>query len=235
MPPCLQPTIKIWVDGLKSSSVAVKRSAMAKLRLLVKNQSDNRALIGESNAIPAMIPLLQCSDPWTQEHTVIALLNLSLHEGNKALITNTRAIKSLVYVLKIGTETSKQKAACALLTLALVEENKSSIGACGAIPGTISAGVVKPLVVLVAKQGIGLAEKAMFVLSNLADGSVKGKEFAVLTLWQLCADCVRNRGLLIREGRIPPLVALSQTVDFSMIFSRRRKGFLKKKESQSII
>ena len=33
----------------------------------------------------------------------------------------------------------------------------------------------------------------------------------MLTLWQLCADCVRNRGLLVREGGIPPLVALSQT------------------------
>ncbi|KAL5573225.1 hypothetical protein UlMin_022822 [Ulmus minor] len=188
-----------------------------------------------------MIPLLQCSDLWTQEHTVTALLNLSLHEGNKALITNTGAIKSLVYVLKTGTETSKQKAACALLTLALVEENKSSIGACGAIPPLVSllingsmrgkkdalttlyklfsAGAVKPLVVLVAEQGTGLAEKAM------VDGSVKGKEFAVLTLWQLCADCVRNRGLLVREGGIPPLVALSQTGTTRAKHKRKLLGY----------
>ncbi|KAL5575884.1 hypothetical protein UlMin_017583 [Ulmus minor] len=265
-PEDLQPTVKICVDGLQSPSVAVKRSAAAKLRLLAKNRSDNRALIGESGAVPALIPLLRCSDPWTQEHAVTALLNLSLHEGNKALITNAGAIKSLVYVLKTGTETSKQNAACALLSLALVEENKSSIGACGAIPPlvsllingstrgkkdalttlyklcsvkqnkerAVSAGAVKPLVVLVAEQGTGLAEKAMVVLSSLAaiqegkfaiveegglaalveaieDGSVKGKEFAVLTLLQLCADCVRNRGLLVREGGIPPLAALSQT------------------------
>ena len=159
-PPCLQPTVKIWVDGLQSPSIAVKRSAAAKLRLLAKNQSDNSALIGESDAVPVMIPLLQCSDLWTQEHTVTALLNLSLHEGNKALITNTGAIKSLVYVLKTGTETSKQKAACALLTLALVEENKSSIGACGAIP---------PLV------------------SLLINGSTRGKKDALTTLYKLCS------------------------------------------------
>lgn len=42
------------------------------------------------------------------------------------------------------------------------------------------------------------------------DGWVKGKEFAVLTLLPLCADSVRNHGLLVREGAIPLLVSLSQ-------------------------
>ncbi|KAF7840539.1 U-box domain-containing protein 4 [Senna tora] len=265
-PEDLQPTVKICIDGLQSPSVAVKRSAAAKLRLLAKNRADNRALIGESGAVPALVPLLRCSDPWTQEHAVTALLNLSLHEDNKMLITNAGAIKSLIYVLKTGTETSKQNAACALLSLALVEENKSSIGASGAIPPlvsllltgssrgkkdalttlyklcsikpnkerAVSAGAVKPLVEMVAEQGTGMAEKAMVILNSLSgiqegkeaiveeggiaalveaieDGSVKGKEFAVLTLLQLCADNVRNRGLLVREGGIPPLVALSQT------------------------
>ncbi|KAI4298785.1 hypothetical protein L6164_032303 [Bauhinia variegata] len=265
-PEDLQPTVKICIDGLQSPSVAVKRSAAAKLRLLAKNRADNRALIGESGAVPALVPLLRCSDPWTQEHAVTALLNLSLHADNKMLITNAGAIKSLIYVLKTGTETSKQNAACALLSLALVEENKSSIGASGAIPPlvslllngsnrgkkdalttlyklssikpnkerAVSAGAVKPLVELVAEQGTGMAEKAMVVLNSLAgiqegkdaiveeggiaslveaieDGSVKGKEFAVLTLLQLCSDNLRNRGLLVREGGIPPLVALSQT------------------------
>ncbi|OMO64718.1 Armadillo [Corchorus olitorius] len=265
-PEDLQPTVKICIDGLQSPSIAVKRSAAAKLRLLAKNRADNRALIGESGAIPALIPLLRNSDPWTQEHAVTALLNLSLYEANKAPIINAGAIKSLVYVLKTGTETSKQNAACALLSLALIEENKSSIGACGAIPPlvsllmngssrgkkdalttlyklcsarqnkerAVSAGAVRPLVGMVGEQGTGMAEKAMVVLSSLAgieegreaiveeggiaalveaieDGSVKGKEFAVLTLLQLCADNIRNRGLLVREGGIPPLVALSQT------------------------
>lgn len=264
-PEDLQPTVKLCVDSLHSSSVAVKRSAAAKLRLLAKNRADNRALIGESGAIPVLIPLLRCTDPWTQEHAVTALLNLSLHEPNKVLITSSGAIKSLIYVLKTGTDTSKQNAACGLLSLALIDENKLSIGACGAIPplvcllinGTnrgkkdalttlyklcsvklnkeraISAGAVKPLVGLVGEQGNGLTEKAMVVLSLLTgidsgkeaiveeggiaalveaieDSSDKGREFAVLTLLQLCMDSVRNRGLLVREGGIPPLVALSQ-------------------------
>lgn len=265
-PEDLQPTVKLCVDGLQSSSIAVKRSAAAKLRLLAKNRADNRALIGESGAVPALIPLLNCSDPMTQEHAVTALLNLSLHESNKTVMTKSGAIKSLIYVLKTGTEISKQNAACALLSLALVDEYKLSIGACGAIPPlvallingsirgkkdalttlyklcsvplnkerAVSAGAVRPLVGLVVEQGTGLAEKAMVVLSSLAtievgqeaiieegglaalveaieDGSNKGKEFAVLTLLQLCLESVRNRGLLVREGGIPPLVALSQS------------------------
>nr|DAD41600.1 TPA_asm: hypothetical protein HUJ06_015923 [Nelumbo nucifera] len=98
----------------------------------------------------------------------------------------------------------------------------------------VSARAVKSLVVLIPEQGSGLAEKAMVVLNSLAaipegieaiaeegrnvvlveaieDGSMKGKEFAVLTLLQLCADNMRNIGLLVREGGIPPIVALSQT------------------------
>ncbi|KAI3718616.1 hypothetical protein L6452_19495 [Arctium lappa] len=277
-PEDLQPTVKICVDSLTSTSVAVKRSAAAKLRLLAKNRSENRALIGESGAVPALIPLLRCADPWTQEHAVTALLNLSLLDENKPLIAGAGAVKSLIYVLKTGTEVSKQNAACALLSLAMIDENKVSIGACGAIPPLVSllingsnrgkkdalttlykvcsmkankkravtAGVVKPLVELVVAAGeapaeeqgaVGMAEKAMVVLSSLAaveegrtaiveeggipalvevieDGaSVKGKEFAVVTLLQLCegVSSARNRGLLVGEGAIPPLVALSQT------------------------
>ncbi|CAA3019045.1 U-box domain-containing 4-like [Olea europaea subsp. europaea] len=265
-PEDLQPTVKLCVDGLQSSSVAIKRSAAAKLRLLAKNRADNRALIGESGAVPALVSLLRCSDPMTQEHAVTALLNLSLLESNKRAITDAGAVKSLIYVLKTGTETSKQNSACALLSFALIEEYKLSIGACGAIPPlvallingtsrgkkdalttlyklcsvrlnkerTVKAGAVRPLVGLVGEQGTGLSEKAMVVLSSLAavemgreaiteeggiaalveaieDGSNKGKEFAVLTLLLLCRESVRNRGLLVREGGIPPLVALSQS------------------------
>ncbi|KAK8561622.1 hypothetical protein V6N13_149214 [Hibiscus sabdariffa] len=97
--------VKIYIDDLQSPSVAVKWSAVAKLRFLVKNRVDNRALIGEYGAIPALIPLLQNNDPWTREQNVTVLLNMPLFEGNKTLIINVGAIKSLVYVLKTGIET----------------------------------------------------------------------------------------------------------------------------------
>ena len=263
-PEDLQPTVKLCIDSLSSPSVAIKRSAAAKLRLLAKNRADNRVLIAESGAIPALVPLLKCIDPWTQEHAVTAVLNLSLHPDNKMLIAEASgAIKSLIYVLKTGTETSKQNAAAALMSLAMLEDTRLTIGACGAIPPlvallinggargkkdalttlyklcsaklnkerAVSAGAVGPLVALVAEQA--MAEKAMVVLSSLAgidmgrvaivqeggipalveaveESSPKGKEFAVVTLLQLCAESVRNRALLVAEGAIPPLVALSQ-------------------------
>ncbi|KAK9084668.1 hypothetical protein Sjap_025079 [Stephania japonica] len=265
-PEDLQPAVMICIKGVKSPSLAVKRSAAAKLRILAKNRTENRMLIAESGAIPALIPLLRSSDPWTQENAATALLNLSLHEENKLLCTRDGAIKPLIYVLRTGTEVAKQNAACALLSLSLVEENIISIGASGAIAPLVSllmngtnrgmkdslttlyklcsievnkvrvvnAGAARPLLEFVSEQRSGLAEKAMVVLSSLAgieegrraiveeggiavlveaieDGSMKGKEFAVSTLLQLCSDSVRNRGCLVREGAIPPLVAMSQS------------------------
>ncbi|XP_047318729.1 U-box domain-containing protein 4-like [Impatiens glandulifera] len=179
-PEDLQPTVKICIDGLQSASTAVKRSAAAKLRLLAKNRADNRALIGESGAVPALIPLLRSSDPWTQEHAVTALLNLSLHEGNIALITKSGAIKSLIYVLKTGTATSKQNAACALLNLSLIEENKTTIGVCGAIP---------PLV------------------SLLINGSNRGKKDALTALYKLCSVNM-NKERAVAAGAVRALVEL---------------------------
>ncbi|KAL9667336.1 hypothetical protein QQ045_001688 [Rhodiola kirilowii] len=176
----LQPTVKLCVLGLQSPSAAVKRSAAAKLRLLAKDRSDNRALIGESGAIPALIPLLRCSDASTQEHAVTALLNLSLHEENRKRITEAGAMKSLIYVLKTGTEISKQNAACTLLNLSLVEENKASIGACGAIP---------PLVAL------------------LINGSERGKKDALTTLYKLCS-IKQNKEKAVSAGAVKTLVRL---------------------------
>ncbi|TYK08307.1 U-box domain-containing protein 3-like [Cucumis melo var. makuwa] len=49
------------------------------------------------------------------------------------------------------------------------------------------------------------------LVEAIEDGLVKGKEFAVLTLLQLCVESVRDPGLLVSEGGIPPLVALSHT------------------------
>lgn len=180
-PEDLQPTVKLCIDGLNSSSINVKRSAAAKLRMLAKNRADNRALIGESGAIDSLIPLLKCSDSWTQEHAVTALLNLSLHDSNKGLLSSAGAMKALIYVLKTGTDVSKQNAACALLSLALVDDgNKVSIGACGAIP---------PLVGL------------------LMSGTSRGKKDAMTTLYKLCSVEV-NKVRTVSAGAVKPLVAM---------------------------
>ncbi|KAM3235540.1 hypothetical protein P3L10_015577 [Capsicum annuum] len=73
------------------------------------------------------------------------------------------------------------------------------------------------MVVLSILAGIDIGKDAIVeeygiaaLVEAIEDSSDKGKEFAVLTLLQLCVDSVRNRGLLVREGGSPPLVSLSQ-------------------------
>lgn len=180
-PEDLQPTVKMCVDSLSSTSLAVKKSAAAKLRFLAKNRSDNRALIGrEPGAIQALITLLRSTDPQTQEHAVTALLNLSLFHDNKPLIAG--AVKSLIYVVKTGTQVSKQNGACTLLSLALFnEEYKASIGASGAIPPLVS------------------------LLVNAS--SVRGKKDALTTLYKLCS-IKTNKKRALAAGLVKPLVDL---------------------------
>ncbi|URD94444.1 Armadillo/beta-catenin-like repeat [Musa troglodytarum] len=235
----VEPAVRACMEGLGSSSPEKKRAAAAGIRLLAKHRSEFRELIGASGAIPALVPLLKSTDPAAQENAVTALLNLSLEEANKGPIMAAGAIKPLVYALRTGTAVAKQNAACALLSLSMVEENRSTIGACGAIPplvallvgGTsrgkkdalttlyklcsarrnkeraVSAGAVPPLVELVAERGGGIP----VLVDAVEAGPARGREFAVHALLQLCADSERNRGLVIGEGVIPPLVALSQT------------------------
>lgn len=260
----VEPAVKTCLEGLVSTSTDTKRTAAGAVRLLAKHRSDFRVLIGESGAIPLLVPLLKSTDPETQETAVTALLNLSLEEENQGPIMAAAAVKPLVYVLRTGTAVAKQNSACALLSLSMEEENRVTIGASGSIPplvallvgGTsrgkkdslttlyklcssrrnkeraVRAGAVPPLLVLAGDHGGGMAEKALVVLGSLAtipegrtatvdaggmpvlveameEGPTRGREFAVHALLQLCADSTTNRGLLAREGAIPPLVALS--------------------------
>jgi hypothetical protein len=49
------------------------------------------------------------------------------------------------------------------------------------------------------------------LVETIEDGPAREKEFAVVALLQLCSESSSNRALLVREGAIPPLVALSQS------------------------
>ncbi|KAH9301605.1 hypothetical protein KI387_013188, partial [Taxus chinensis] len=116
-------------------------------------------------------------------------------------------------------------AATTLYTLSSLRENKDR---------AIRAGAIRPLVDLMADSSIGMVDKAAVVLGNLANlpegkivivdeggipvlvevvevGSQRGKEYATATLLQLCEDSYLYRTLVLREGAIPPLVALSQS------------------------
>ncbi|XP_042432918.1 U-box domain-containing protein 4-like [Zingiber officinale] len=95
--------------------------------------------------------------------------------------------------------------------------------------------VVPPLVELVGECGGVTAKKALVVLGSLATllkgreavvatggitvlmeatktGPTTGREFAVHVLLQLATESPHIQGLLVGEGAIPPLVAMSQSV-----------------------
>ncbi|WVZ16480.1 hypothetical protein V8G54_009462 [Vigna mungo] len=172
----------------------------------------------------SLIYVLKKGTETSKQNAACALLSLTLVEENKTSIRASRAIPPLVSLLLNGSSRGKNDALTTLYKLCSLRQNKER---------AMSAGAVKPLVKLVAEQGSSMAEKTMVVLNNLVgiqegkdtiveeggiaalveaiDGSINGKEFAVLTLLQLCVDSIRNIGFLVRGDGIPPLVALSQT------------------------
>ncbi|KAF8053514.1 hypothetical protein N665_1408s0006 [Sinapis alba] len=157
-----------------------QRSAAGEIRLLAKRNADNRVAIAEAGAIPLLVGLLATPDSRIQEHSVTALLNLSICENNKGAIVSAGAIPGIVQVLKKGSMEARENAAATLFSLSVIDENKVTIGALGAIP---------PLVVL------------------LNEGTQRGMKDAATALFNLCIY-QGNKGKAIRAGVIPTLTRL---------------------------
>ncbi|GFP95404.1 U-box domain-containing protein 4 [Phtheirospermum japonicum] len=156
----------------------------------------------------------------SKKNATCALLSVALTDENKLLTGACGAIPPLVAFLINGSSRGRKYALTTLYKLCSSRLNKER---------AVRAGVLRPLVDLVAEQGIGLAEKAMVVLSSLAriemgreaivvengiatlveaieDGSDKLKDFAVLMLLQMC-----DESIYFSEGGIVPLVGLSHS------------------------
>lgn len=215
--------ISSLVGLLRSADPATQENAATALLNLSLEES-NQARITAAGAIKPLVYALKTGTEAAKQNAACALLSLSMIEDNRATIGACGAIPPLVSLLLHGSSRGKKDSLTTLYKLCTTRQNKER---------AITAGAVRPLVELVVDHGAGTTEKAMVVLSSLAsipegreaivdeggipalveaieDGSVKGKEFAVAALLQLCSDCAANRPLLVREGAIPPLVALSQ-------------------------
>ncbi|KAJ0240354.1 U-box domain-containing protein 13 [Hirschfeldia incana] len=166
-----------------------QRSAAGEIRLLAKRNADNRIAIAEAGAIPLLVGLLATPDSRIQEHSVTALLNLSICENNKGTIVSAGAIPGIVQVLKKGSMEARENAAATLFSLSVIDENKVTIGALGAIP---------PLVVL------------------LNEGTQRGKKDAATALFNLCIY-QGNKGKAIRAGVIPTLTRLLKEPGSGMV------------------
>ncbi|KAE9457251.1 hypothetical protein C3L33_10853, partial [Rhododendron williamsianum] len=181
--------IQNLVSDLVSVSVDDQKQAAMELRLLAKNNPENRLKIAQAGAIKPLISLISSADPQLQENGVTAILNLSLCDENKELIVYAGAIKPLVKALRIGTSTAKENAACALLRLSQIEENKILIGRSGAIP---------------------------MLVNLLETGNIRGKKDASTALYSLCS-VKDNKIRAVESGIMKPLVELMADFGSGMV------------------
>ncbi|CAD6217452.1 unnamed protein product [Miscanthus lutarioriparius] len=216
--------IPALVPLLRSTDPVAQESAVTAL-LNLSLEELNRSAITAAGAIKPLVYALRTGTAPAKQNAACALLSLSGIEENRATIGTCGAIPPLVALLSAGSTRGKKDALTTLYRLCSARRNKER---------AVSAGAVVPLVHLIGERGSGTCEKAMVVLGSLAgiadgreavveaggipalveaieDGPAKEKEFAVAALLQMCSDSPHNRALLVREGAIPPLVALSQS------------------------
>ncbi|CAN6280088.1 unnamed protein product [Urochloa humidicola] len=175
--------IEALVRNLSSSSLDERKSAAAEIRSLAKKSTDNRILLAESSAIPALVKLLSSKDQKTQEHAVTALLNLSIYDQNKELIVVAGAIVPIIQVLRTSSMEARENAAAAIFSLSLIDDNKIMIGS---TPGAIEA-----------------------LVELLQSGSSRGKKDAATALFNLCIYQA-NKVRAVRAGILVPLMRMLQ-------------------------
>ncbi|XP_062222100.1 U-box domain-containing protein 11-like [Phragmites australis] len=175
--------VEALVRNLSSSSLDERKSAAAEIRSLAKKSTDNRILLAESSAIPALVKLLSSKDLKTQEHAVTALLNLSIYDQNKELIVVAGAIVPIIQVLRMGSMEARENAAAAIFSLSLIDDNKIMIGS---TPGAIEA-----------------------LVELLQTGSSRGRKDAATALFNLCIYQA-NKVRAVRAGILAPLIRMLQ-------------------------
>ncbi|KAM7464076.1 hypothetical protein LguiA_032197 [Lonicera macranthoides] len=168
------------LSKLTSGNIEDQRAAAGEVRLLAKNNRNNRLLIAEAGAIPFLVDLCYILDGPTQEHAVTALLNLSLCEDNKRSIIFSGAVPAILCALKHGTLEARENAAATIFSLSVSSEYKLIIGKLGAIPGLVTL---------------------------LREGTQRGKKDAADALFKLCV-LRENKGRAIRADMVPLLTAL---------------------------
>ncbi|XP_076950913.1 U-box domain-containing protein 4-like [Bidens hawaiensis] len=215
--------ISLLTGLLRSTDQKVQENAVTILLNLSINDN-NKLAIANAGAIEPLIHVLETGSSEATENSAATLFSLSVIEENKIRIGRSGAVKPLVDLLASGSPRGKKDAATALFNLSLFHENKARI---------VEAGAVRHLVELM-DPAAGMVDKAVSVLSNLATipegraaiggengipglvevvelGSARGKENAAAALLQVCTDNGRFCKMVLQEGAVPPLTALSQS------------------------
>lgn len=175
---CGREGITSLVHDLNSSQLDVQRKAVSKIRMMSKENPENRISIANSGGIPFLVKLLAYPDHKIQENTVTALMNLSIDEFNKKLIAKENAIPLIIEILKSGSVEGKENSAATLFSLSMLDENKVSIGMYNGIPALVDL---------------------------LKTGTMRGKKDAAIALFNLLLN-QPNRKRAIDAGIVTPLL-----------------------------
>ncbi|XP_006403398.2 U-box domain-containing protein 15 [Eutrema salsugineum] len=181
--------VPLLVEALSSSQLEEQRKSVKQMRLLARENPENRVLIANAGGIPLLVQLLSYPDSGIQENAVTTLLNLSIDEVNKKLISNEGAIPSIIEILQNGNREARENSAAALFSLSMLDENKVTIGLSNGIP---------PLVEL------------------LQNGTLRGKKDALTALFNLSLNSA-NKGRAIDAGIVQPLLQLLKDRNLGMI------------------
>ncbi|VVB06114.1 unnamed protein product [Arabis nemorensis] len=181
--------VSLLVEALSSSQLEEQRKSVKQMRLLARENPENRVLIANAGGIPLLVQLLSYPDSGIQENAVTTLLNLSIDEDNKKLISNEGAIPSIIEILQNGNREARENSAAALFSLSMLDENKVTIGLSNGIP---------PLVEL------------------LQNGTLRGKKDALTALFNLSLNSA-NKGRAIDAGIVQPLLQLLKDRNLGMI------------------
>ncbi|KAI3984817.1 hypothetical protein MKX01_039434 [Papaver californicum] len=207
--------------------IVAECGAIAPLVLLysrVKLTQDHAVKIAVAGAVEPLILILGSGIEGARENSAATLSSLSVLEQYKIIIGNSGAVKALVDLIGTGALRGKKDPATALFNLSIFHENKARI---------VQAGAVKYLIKLMDPDS-GMGDKALALLANLSMisegrseitceggisllveaievGSQRGKENAGSIVLQLCLSSYKFCSLVLQEGAVPPLVALSMS------------------------
>ncbi|OIV90324.1 hypothetical protein TanjilG_14722 [Lupinus angustifolius] len=222
--------IEPLISMLHSQSYEAIEASLSALLSLAYGSERHKILIMKSGVLPVLFNLFHCQCQRVIELAIAAMLTLSSCKENKVAFASSGAVKLLVEFVNSNNNIieSKLDAIATLHNLTTFKE---------IIPLIISSGVILSLLELIHNsfKSSTLVEKAMGLLESIVsssrsalckaasiggaikilvetieDGSLLGKEHAVVILLLICKSCrEKYRGLILREGVMPGLLQLS--------------------------
>ncbi|KAF1877464.1 hypothetical protein Lal_00040180 [Lupinus albus] len=217
------------ISMLHSQSYEAIEASLSALLSLAYGSERHKIRIMKSGVLPVLFNLFHCQCQTVIQLAIAAMLTLSSCKENKVAIASSGAVQLLVEFVNCNNNIEfKLDAIATLHSLTTCKE---------IIPLIISSGVTLCLFELIhnsfksstlVEKATGLLESIVsssrsalckaasiggaikILVETIEDGSLLGKEHAVVILLLICRSCrEKYRGLILREGVMPGLLQLS--------------------------